>query len=72
MARVLEAHMTDRTFIVADTVKVGDFVVAYTLDWAKAADLLSEHPRLEGYMERMYARPCAPMSITEALASVGR
>ena len=69
MAKVLEAHMTDRNFVAGDTVTVGDFVVAYTLDWAKAADRLSEQPRLEGYIERMYARPCAPMRITAASES---
>lgn len=70
MAKVLEAHMAGRTFVVGDTVTVGDFVLAYTLDWAKTANQLHELPCLEAYMERMYARPHAPMRIKAAFASV--
>ncbi len=72
MAEVLDAHMRDRAFVVGDSVTVGDFVLAYTLDWAKLAKLLDAWPRLEAYMERMYARPRAPMRIAEAFASIRR
>jgi len=71
MAKVLDQHMVDREFVVGDAVSVADFVLAYTLDWAQLVGLLEELPRLEGYMERMYARPCAPMRIKEAFASIG-
>jgi glutathione S-transferase len=71
MARVLEEHMRGRKFVVGDTVTVGDFVLAYTLDWAKMANLLNGLPQLEAYMEQMYARPHAPMPIAEALALSG-
>ena len=37
MANVLEEYMNGRQFVVGDRVTVGDFVVAYTLDWAKTA-----------------------------------
>jgi glutathione S-transferase len=67
MARVLETHMQRREFVVGDTVSVGDFVLAYTLDWANEAGLLDESPTLKAYMERMYARPRAPTRIGEAL-----
>jgi glutathione S-transferase len=70
MAKVLDQHMVEREFVVGDTVTVADFVLAYTLDWAQILGLLEELPRLEGYMERMYDRPCAPMRIEEAFASV--
>jgi glutathione S-transferase len=70
MAGVLDRHMTDREFVVGDRVSVADFVLAYTLDWASIGGLLEGLPRLEGYMLRMYDRPCAPMRIKDAWASV--
>ena len=72
MAKVLEAYMSGRKFVVGNAVTVGDFVLAYTLDWAKLADVLDGLPRLEAYMEEMYARPRAPMRIKEAFASIRR
>jgi glutathione S-transferase len=57
---------------VGDSVTVGDFVLAYTLDWAKMAKQLDAWPRLEAYMERMYERPRAAMRIVEAFASIRR
>jgi glutathione S-transferase len=71
MAKVLEEHMRGRTFVVGESVTVGDFVLAYTLDWAKTAGLLNELSELEAYLERMYARPHAPMRLAQALALVG-
>jgi glutathione S-transferase len=68
VAQIAETHMTGRTFVVGETVTVGDFVLAYTLDWAKEAKLLDGLPRLEAYMEGMYARPHAPMRIKAAFA----
>ena len=70
MADVLEEHMSGRQFVVGDTVTVADFVVAYTLDWANEVRLLDDFPQLQAYMERMYARPNAPLRIAEALASI--
>jgi glutathione S-transferase len=72
MASVLEEYMSGRKFVVGDTATVGDFVLAYTLDMAKTAKVLNGLPRLEAYMEEMYARPCAPMRIKAAFASVMR
>ncbi len=71
MAAVLEDHMKGRGFIVGDSVTVGDFVMAYTLDWANQVGLLEGFPGLKAYMERMYTRPQAPMRIADALKSVG-
>jgi glutathione S-transferase len=70
MARVLDRHMVDREFVVGDGVTVADFVLGYTLDWAQMVGLLGDFPRLEGYMERMYDRPRAPMRIKDAFASI--
>ena len=72
MANVLEAYMSGRKFVVGNTATVGDFVLAYTLDWAKLANVLDGLPRLEAYMEEMYARPRAPMRIKAAFASIRR
>jgi glutathione S-transferase len=70
MARVLDAHMDGREYVVDDKVSIADFVLAYTLDWANMVGLLEEFPRLRGYMERLYQRPHAPMRIAEAFASI--
>jgi glutathione S-transferase len=71
MADVLERHMEGRTFVVGESVTVGDFVLAYTLDWAKIVGLLKGLPQLDHYVEQMYAWPNAPMRLKAALARVG-
>lgn len=72
VAQVMEAQMRGRQFVVGDEVTVADFVLAYTLDWAKLAKTLDGFPVLDAYMERMYARPKAPERIKDALARTGR
>jgi len=72
MSKVLEEHMRGRDFVVGNSVTVADFVLGYTLDWANMAGLLEERPSLHAYMERMYARPHAPMRIKDAFASIRR
>jgi glutathione S-transferase len=69
MAAIMESHMRGREFVVGDHVTVGDFVLAYTLDWGNEVKLLTECPALVAYMERMYRRPNAALRIAEALAS---
>jgi glutathione S-transferase len=44
MANVLEEYINGRQFVVGDRVTVGDFVLAYTLDWAKTAKVLNGLP----------------------------
>lgn len=70
MVVVMEDHMQGCQFIVGNTVTVADFVCAYTLDWANEVQLLEGCPQLLQYMERMYARPNAPLRIAAALASI--
>lgn len=70
MAAVMEEYMQGRKFIVGDTLTVADIVGAYTLDWANETQLLDHFPQLLEYMERMYARPNAPLRIAEAIASL--
>ena len=71
MAAVLARHMEGREFVVGAHAGVVDFVTAYTLDWANEARLLGDYPGLRAYMERMYARPKAPLRIAAAFASLG-
>ncbi len=70
MVAVMEDHMQGCQFIVGSTVTVADFVCAYTLDWANEVQLLDGCPHLLQYMERMYARPNAPLRIATAFASI--
>jgi glutathione S-transferase len=72
MAQVAEDHMRGRKFLVGGSVTVADFVLAYTLDWAKLVKLLDNFPALDAYMESMYARPHAPMRIKQAFESITR
>ena len=72
MASVLDEHMRGRQYVVGDAATIGDFVLAYTLDWATMANVLNGFPRLEAYVKDMYARPRAPMRIKEAFASIKR
>jgi glutathione S-transferase len=70
MVAVMEEHMQESQFIVGDTMTVADFVCAHTLDWANEIRLLDGCPQLLQYLERMYARPNAPLRIAAALASI--
>ena len=63
--------MRGREFVAGEHVSVGDFVLAYTLDWGHQEQLLGEFPALLAYMQRMYDRPKAPMRIAAAAATVG-
>jgi glutathione S-transferase len=68
MAAVLNRHMEGRTYIVADALTAADCVTAYLMDWANEENLLGEFPRLQAYLERMYARPTAPPRIAQSFA----
>jgi glutathione S-transferase len=70
MVAVLEKHIQGQPFIVGHTLTVADFVCAYTLDWANEVQLLDGCPQLLQYLERMYARPNAPLRIAAAFASI--
>jgi glutathione S-transferase len=70
MAKVLDAHMQDRQFVVGDAACVADFVVAYTLDWANELELLEPFPRLAAYLAGMYARPHAAPRIADAMQAI--
>ncbi|MEX3691455.1 glutathione S-transferase family protein [Paraburkholderia sp. BR14263] len=66
MAAVLERHLEGREFIVGNKLSVADCVTVYLMDWANEVQLLEGFPRLQAYLERLYARPEAPQRIAEA------
>jgi glutathione S-transferase len=66
MAAVLEAHLAGRDFIVGNALTVADCVTVYLMDWANEVGLLEGFPRLQAYLDRLYARPEAPQRIAEA------
>ncbi|MCP3717719.1 glutathione S-transferase family protein [Paraburkholderia sp. CNPSo 3281] len=66
MAAVLEKHLEGREFIVGNKLSVADCVTVYLMDWANEVHLLDGFPRLQAYLDRLYARPEAPQRIAEA------
>jgi len=71
MAQIAERHMQHRQFVVGDHATVGDFVLAYTLDWGNEIGLLGDCPNLRAYIERMYSRKHAAPRISAAMRSIG-
>ena len=69
MLDVLERHMAEREFIVADRLTVADFNAAYTLDWANEEKMLESAPGLSAYLAAMYSRATAPPTIAEVYAA---
>lgn len=69
MLAVLEKHMQGRDYLVGGRLSVADLNAAYTLDWAREAGMLEDAPMLRAYVEKMYARPKAPMTIEAAFAA---
>ena len=70
MVAVLERHMQGREFLVGGRLSVADLNAAYTLDWAREAGMLHDAPVLRAYVERLYARPKAPVTIGAAFAAM--
>jgi glutathione S-transferase len=70
MIAVLEQHMQGRDVLVGDRLTVADFNAAFTLDWAGEEGLLDGAPALRAYLESMYARPRAPVTIAEGMAAL--
>ena len=66
MAAILDKHLEGRTFIVGERLTVADCVTVYLIDWANEQNLIDGFPRLQAYLERLYARPEAPQRIAEA------
>ena len=68
---MLEAHLQGRRFVVGERMSIADIVAGFTLDWANEQGLLEDHPTLRAYMERLYARPAAPLRLKVAAANIG-
>jgi len=66
MAAILDEHLEGRQFIVGERLTVADCVTVYLMDWADEVHLLDPFPRLQAYLERLYARPEAPQRIAAA------
>jgi len=71
IAGVADEHLATREYLVGNSATVADFVLAYTLDWANEAGVLTTFGHLQAYLERMYRRPKAPLRIVDALRRVG-
>ena len=70
MAKVLEKHMEGRQFVVGNRFGAADCVTVYLMDWANLHNLLDDLPNLRAYMDRLYARPAAPVRIADAFAAL--
>jgi glutathione S-transferase len=70
MIPVLEQHMQGRDYLVGDRMTVTDFNAAFTLDWAREEALLDDAPALRAFLDKMYARPRAPVTIAAAWAEL--
>ena len=64
----LEAHLNGREFLVGNEPTVADINAAYTLDWADSEDQLEAAPNCRTFVQRMYARPAAPVRLAEGFA----
>lgn len=71
MIAVLEQHMQGRDYLVGNAPTVADFNAAFTLDWAREEALLDDAPALRTFLDALYARPRAPVTIAEGFAALG-
>lgn len=70
MIAVMEQHMQGRDYLVGEAPTVADFNAAFTLDWAREEALLDNAPALRAYLDALYARPRAPVTIAEGFAAL--
>lgn len=56
-AQVLEKHLTDHPYMVADQFSVTDILLGFIVNWGNGAGLLKECPQLLSYLDRLKARP---------------
>ena len=55
-ATALEAHFESHDYLVSDRFSVTDIFVGYTLSWGQEQGLITGFPKIEAYMERLFAR----------------
>lgn len=56
-AKVLERHLTDHPYMIADQFSVTDILVGFVVNWGSGVGLLKDLPQLNAYLERLKARP---------------
>lgn len=56
-AKVLENHLTDHSYMVADKFSVTDILVGFIVNWGNGAGLLKDLPQLNAYLDRLKTRP---------------
>jgi glutathione S-transferase len=57
IAKVLEAAVDGRTYIVGDSFTAADIIVASALGWAQFVGVLGDHPKLMAYLQGFQQRP---------------
>lgn len=55
-AKVLDAELGKRDYLVEDRFTVTDIIVGYTVNWARQARLIDDRDNLRAYLERLYER----------------
>lgn len=58
-AKVLDARLAEREYLVGDRFTAADIVVGSLASWAKSMKLLGNLPALLAYSDRLHARPAA-------------
>ena len=59
-AKIIQAALTSRQFLVGERLTVADILTGYTLNWSRWYGLLDEFPTLAAYVEQLSRRPAYP------------
>ncbi len=59
---VFEHELSERNYLVGDRFSVTDIIVGYAINWARRAELLSKHPALLAYLDRLRERDACTLS----------
>lgn len=57
IAKVLEAALGDRQYIVGDSFTAADIVLGSAMGWAQFVRILDGHPKLAAYLQNLQQRP---------------
>jgi glutathione S-transferase len=61
---VLDEHLREQTWLVAERFSVTDIIVGYALNWARLAGLTGQLPNVDAYCERLLSMPHCPYQKT--------
>ena len=56
-ARPVEELLRNRPFLLGESITAADLVLGSVMNWAAAVKLIDDFPQLQGYVERLRARP---------------